>query len=61
MPRRAGSSRSATSRRSRPCDQAGTGSIAWHARFLDRETLDEDEAYAAAGISRETAPVALSA
>ncbi len=24
--------------------------------LLDRETLDEDEAYAAAGISRDTAP-----
>ena len=29
--------------------------------LLDRETLDEDEAYAAAGITREPAPVALSA
>jgi cell division protease FtsH len=28
-------------------------------RLLERETLDEDEAYAAAGISRETAPAAL--
>jgi cell division protease FtsH len=26
--------------------------------LLERETLDEDEAYAAAGVSRETAPAA---
>ena len=28
-------------------------------RLLERETLDEDEAYAAAGVSRETAPAAV--
>ncbi len=27
--------------------------------LLDRETLDEDEAYAAAGVSRQTAPAAV--
>jgi cell division protease FtsH len=27
--------------------------------LLDRETLDEDEAYAAAGVTRETAPAAV--
>jgi hypothetical protein len=27
-------------------------------RWLDRETLDEDDAYAAAGIPRDTAPAA---
>ena len=27
--------------------------------LLERETLDEDEAYAAAGVRRETAPAAM--
>ena len=27
--------------------------------LLERETLDEDEAYAAAGVSRDTAPAAV--
>ena len=39
-----------------PARQPGTGWTGWHTPSWTGETLDEDEAYAAAGISRETAP-----
>jgi hypothetical protein len=51
-----GSSGNATSRPWRPCAAAGTGWTGWHTPSWTGKTLDEDEAYAAAGISRDTAP-----
>ena len=42
-----------------PCAAAGTGWTGWPAPSWTGETLEEDEAYAAAGISPGTAPAAI--
>ena len=48
-----------TSRPWPPCAAAGTGWTGLARTLLDRESLEEDEAYAATGISPGTAPAAI--
>ena len=54
--RSAASSTSATPRRSSCCARTATSSTRWPQALLERETLDEADAYRVAGISREAAP-----
>ena len=57
--RSAGSSTSATTRQWRRWWPTASSSTGWPTRCSQQETLNEDEAYAAAGILRERAPGAL--